>query len=174
MKFQVDEAIEILERTPRVLSTFLLGLSNSWSDSNEGEATWSAFDVVGHLIEGEKYNWIPRIETIILKGQTESFPPIDRFSQLHTNSAKTMEHLLSEFTEHRMKSLERLSELIDSHSDFTQTGLHPDFGSVTLSEQISTWVAHDLDHIAQIVRVMAKRYKVDVGPWEAYLRVMRE
>jgi hypothetical protein len=174
MKFQIDEAIEILERTPKVLSNLLFGLSNSWTVCNEGEATWNAFDVIGHLVEGEKFNWIPRIETIISKGETETFPVFDRFSQLHQNSEKTIEQLLSEFTELRLNSLERLSSLVNAHTDLEQTGLHPEFGSVKLREQLSTWVAHDLDHISQIARVMAKRYTEDVGPWKAYLRILNQ
>ena len=122
MKFQMDEAIEILERTPTVLSDLLFGLSNSWTICNEGEATWNAFDVIGHLIEGEKYNWIPRIETIIYKGETETFPVFVRFSQLYQNSEKTMEQLLSEFTELRLLSLERLSSLINADVNLEQTG----------------------------------------------------
>jgi len=174
MKFQIDEAIEILERTPKVLDSLLSGLTNSWTTCDEGDATWNAFEVVGHLIEGEKYNWIPRIETIISKGETEIFPPFDRFSQLQQNSEKTMEHLLVEFTELRLISLVRLRRLVDSHAYLNQTGIHPDFGRVKLSEQISTWVAHDLDHISQIARVMAKRYKEDVGPWQSYLRILNQ
>jgi len=174
MKFQISEAIEVLERTPKVLGHLLNGLSNSWTTCDEGDATWNAFDVVGHLIEGERYNWIPRIETIITKGETETFPTFDRFSQLQRNSKKTMEQLLLEFTELRLRSLVRLGELVDSHIDLNQTGMHPDLGSVKLREQISTWVAHDLDHISQIARVMAKRYKEDVGPWKAYLRILNQ
>lgn len=174
MKFQIDEAVELLERTPKVLSNLLFGLSNSWTTCDEGEATWNAFDVVGHLIEGEKYNWSPRIETIISKGETETFPVFDRFSQLHQNTEKTMEQLLREFSELRFINLKKLGSLINSQTDLEQTGLHPDFGRVKLREQISTWVAHDLDHISQIARVMAKRYKEDVGPWNAYLRIMNQ
>ncbi|MFC6038787.1 DinB family protein [Paenisporosarcina macmurdoensis] len=174
MKFQIDEAIEILERTPTVLSNLLFGLSNSWTVCDEGEATWNAFDVIGHLIEGEKYNWIPRIEIIISKGETETFPVFDRFSQLHQNTEKTIEQLLNEFTELRMNSLERLGSLINSPIDLGKMGLHPEFGSVKLREQLSTWVAHDLDHISQIARVMAKRYTEDVGPWKAYLRILNQ
>ena len=174
MEFQIDEAIEILERTPKVLDSLLSGLTDSWTTCDEGDATWSAFDIVGHLIEGEKYNWIPRIETIISKGETEIFPPFDRFSQLQQNSEKTMELLLVEFTELRSISLVRLEKLVDSQTDINQTGLHPEFGRVKLREQISTWIAHDLDHISQIARVMAKRYKVDVGPWQSYLRILNQ
>ncbi|MDQ0202072.1 DinB family protein [Neobacillus ginsengisoli] len=174
MNFQFEEAIEILERTPKTLSNLLIGLSNSWIVCNEGEATWNAFNVVGHLIEGEKNNWIPRIEMIILKGKTETFPPFDRFSQIHQNAEKTIEQLLSEFTKIRRKNLENLRNLINSHTNLEQTGVHPEFGIVKLREQISTWVAHDLNHISQITRVLAKRYQEDVGPWKAYLRILNQ
>ncbi|WP_338139775.1 DinB family protein [Bacillus sonorensis] len=139
---------------------------------NEGEATWSAFDVIGHLIEGEKNNWIPRIEMIITKGETETFPLFDRFGQMEKNAEKTIEQLLSEFTDLRRENLGTLRRLIHSQTDFEQTGIYPEFGIVKLREQISTWVAHDLTHISQIARVMAKRYQEDVGPWKAYLRIL--
>lgn len=172
MNFQLKEAIEILERTPKTLSYMLTGLSNLWINCNEGEATWSAFDVVGHLIEGEKNNWIPRIEMILTKGETETFPPFDRFSQLQQNADKTIEELLSEFAKLRRENVETLRRLIHTHTDFEKTGVHPEFGIVKLREQISTWVAHDLTHISQIARVLAKRYQEDVGPWKAYLRIL--
>lgn len=173
MEFRFEEAIEILERTPGTLRSLLSGLSGSWIGCNEGEETWNAFEVVGHLIEGEKNNWIPRIETIISKGETVTFPPIDRFSHLHQNAEKTMEQLLSEFAELRQENLKKLISFVRPHTDLEQTGIHPEFGIVKLREQISTWVVHDLDHIYQITRVMAKRYQEDVGPWKAYLRIVR-
>jgi hypothetical protein len=174
VNFQFEEALEILERIPKTLTHLLSGLSKSWVTCNEGEATWSAFDVVGHLIEGEKNNWIQRIEMIISKGESETFPPFDRFRHLHQNAEKTMEQLLSEFAELRQKNLEKLKSFIHSHTNFEQTGLHPDLGVVKLRELLSTWVVHDLSHIAQITRVMAKRYQEDVGPWKAYLRIVKE
>ncbi|KAA6474111.1 DinB family protein [Bacillus swezeyi] len=172
MNFQLKEAIEILEHTPQTLSHLLTGLSSSWISSHEGEGTWSAFDVVGHLIEGERNNWIPRIKMILTKGETETFPPFDRFSQLNQNGGKTTEQLLSEFAELRRANLKTLRQLVEPETDFEQTGVHPEFGVVKLREQISTWVAHDLTHISQIARVLAKRYQDDVGPWKAYLRIL--
>jgi hypothetical protein len=174
VNFQLEEAIEILERTPKTLTHLLSGLSELWITCNEGEATWSAFDVVGHLIEGEKNNWIPRIQMIISKGETEAFPLFDRFRHLHQNLEKTMEQLLSEFAELRQKNIEKLRSFIHSDTNFEKTGLHPDLGIVKLRELIATWVVHDLSHIAQITRVMAKRYQQDVGPWKAYLRIIKE
>ncbi|MCY8435352.1 DinB family protein [Bacillus haynesii] len=174
MNFQLEEAIEILERTPQTLSQLLTGLSSEWINRNEGENTWSAFDVVGHLIEGEKNNWLPRIKMILTKGATEPFPPFDRFSQLNQNDGKTMEQLLNEFADIRRANLEILRQIINPKTNFEQTGVHPEFGIVKLREQISTWVAHDLTHISQIARVLAKRYQDDVGPWRAYLRILAD
>lgn len=174
MNFQLEEAIEILERTPQTLSQLLTGLSSPWISCNEGEDTWNAFDVVGHLIEGEKNNWLPRIKLIVTEGATEPFPPFDRFSQLNQNDGKTMEQLLNEFVDIRRANLKTLQQIIDPETDFEQTGMHPEFGIVKLREQISTWVAHDLTHISQIARVLAKRYQDDVGPWRAYLRILAD
>ncbi|MCD2368465.1 DinB family protein [Bacillus sp. BS3(2021)] len=174
MNFQLEEAIEILERTPQTLSQLLTGLSSPWISCNEGEDTWNAFDVVGHLIEGEKNNWLPRIKLIVTEGATEPLPPFDRFSQLNQNDGKTMEQLLNEFADIRRANLKTLQQIIDPETDFEQTGMHPEFGIVKLREQISTWVAHDLTHISQIARVLAKRYQDDVGPWRAYLRILAD
>jgi uncharacterized damage-inducible protein DinB len=173
MNFKVEKAIEILERTPQTLSSLLIGLSDEWIFSNEGESTWSPFDVVGHLIEAEKYNWIPRIEMILTKGESETFPPFDRFSQLHQNTEKTIEQLLNEFAELRQQNLEKLKTMITAQTNLDQTGIHPDFGVVKLSELLATLATHDLSHIAQITRVMANRYRDDVGPWKSYLRIMK-
>ncbi|MFD2445282.1 DinB family protein [Bacillus sp. CGMCC 1.16607] len=172
MNFKFNEAIEILERTPRALSNLLSGLSSEWIFSNEGEGTWSPFDVVGHLIEAEKYLWIPRVEMILSKGESESFPPFDRWSQLLLNSEKTMDPLLSEFEELRQKNLEKIKMTYHPHINLEQTGKHPEFGVVKLRELLATWSAHDLSHTAQIIRVLANRYKEDVGPWKANLRIM--
>ncbi|MFF2754810.1 DinB family protein [Psychrobacillus sp. NPDC058041] len=172
MSFKIEEAIEILERTPMTLESLLSGLSVNWIYSNEGKSTWSPFDVVGHLIEAEKYNWIPRIEIILSKGESETFPPFDRYSQLYQNSEKTINQLLSEFAEIRQKNIKKLATIIHPLTNLEQTGTHPDFGIVKLSEQLATWTAHDLSHTAQITRVLANRYKEDVGPWKAYLRIM--
>jgi uncharacterized damage-inducible protein DinB len=174
MNFKIEEAIEILERTPLTLSSLLTGLSNEWIFSNEGESTWSPFDVVGHLVEAEKYNWIPRIKMILTKGESETFPPFDRFSQLSQNKEKTINQLLSEFAKLRQQNLETLKTIVTGQTNLNQTGIHPDFGVVKLSEQLSTWTAHDLSHIAQITRIMANRYHNDVGPWKTYLRIMKK
>lgn len=173
MVYQFNEAIEVLERTPDTLRSLLSGLSDDWIFSNEGEDTWSPFDVVGHLIDGERDNWIQRIEVILSNNENKDFPPFDRFSHLQLNVGKTMEQLLSEFAELRQGNLEKLKTLILPDTDLHQTGIHPQFGSVTLGQLLATWTAHDLSHIAQITRVMANRYKEDVGPWKVNLRVMK-
>jgi hypothetical protein len=168
----MEEAVEILECTPRTLRSLLSGLSEDWIFSDEGESTWSPFDIIGHLIEADKFNWMPRIEMIISKGQSEIFPPFDRFSQLRQNSKKSPDQLFYEFSEIRQQNLEKLKSIITNGTSLEQTGVHPEFGVVRLRELLSTWTVHDLSHIAQITRVMANRYKEDVGPWKTYLRIM--
>jgi hypothetical protein len=172
MVYQFHEAMEVLERTPDTLKCLLSGLSDEWIFSNEGENTWSPFDVVGHLIDGERDNWIQRVEVILSNNENKDFPAFDRFTHLQLNIGKTMEQLLTEFTELRQTNLEKLRTLISPETDLNQTGIHPQFGSVTLGQLLATWTAHDLSHIAQIARVMAKRYQEDVGPWKVNLRVM--
>ncbi|WLD93957.1 DinB family protein [Alkalihalobacillus sp. AL-G] len=172
MQFKLDEAIEILSRTPFTLNSMVGGLSEQWISSNEAEGTWSAFDVVGHLIDGEINNWIVRIEIILKEGTEKDFPPFDRFEHVERNKKKSLDQLLEEFNSLREENLKRLRTLIVNESDYTLKGIHPEFGEVTLHQLLSTWVVHDLTHIAQISRVMAHRYKEDVGPWKAYLRIL--
>jgi uncharacterized damage-inducible protein DinB len=173
MSYNFKEAMEILERTPATLQSLLGGLSDEWIYSNEGEGTWSPFDVVGHLIDGENYAWLPRIELILSSNTSKDFHSFDRFNHLQQNIDKTLDQLLNEFTERRVSSLEKLKTLIHPDTDLTLTGNHPEFGSVTLEQLLATWTAHDLSHLAQITRIMANRYKVDVGPWKVNLRVMK-
>lgn len=172
MNFELNEAIEILERTPKTLEYFLSGLSINWLQCNEGEDTWNPSQVVDHLIEGDKTDWIPRVEAILLAGRDIRFPPYDRFSHLN-KPERTIEEKLAEFQTVRVGSLEILRNLINSDSDLELTGIHPEFGEVKLKQLLSTWTVHDLTHIAQIVRVMAKRYKRDVGPWMSYLGILQ-
>ncbi|WKA55642.1 DinB family protein [Planococcus shixiaomingii] len=174
MNFNVEEAIEILERTPQTLNALLSGLSHVWLESNEGEGTWNPSQVIGHLIEGEKNDWIPRMEMILHEGERRPFPPFDRFAHLIESPERTIEEKLFEFQTLRQKSLDKLKNLIDSDTNFEQTGLHPDFGPVKLRELLSTWVVHDFTHINQIARTMAERYSEDVGPWKAYLGVLKK
>tara|TARA_R110002012_G_scaffold20918_4_gene73714 strand:- start:8549 stop:9097 length:549 start_codon:yes stop_codon:yes gene_type:complete len=173
MKFDLKKAIEVLERTPGVLNTLLDGLSADWTSSNEGGESWSAYDVVGHLIHGEKTDWIPRADIILSPEADKYFRPFDRFAQMGESGKKTLQQLLQEFSTLRKSNMERLRAMGISDEDLTKTGIHPAFGEVTLAQLLATWVAHDLNHICQIARVMAKQYKAEVGPWVEYLRVMQ-
>ncbi|WP_134703320.1 DinB family protein [Ammoniphilus sp. YIM 78166] len=174
MNFQMKEAIEVLERTPQTLEYFLSGLSNSWLQTNEGEGTWNVFEVIKHLIEGEKTNWIPRVEFLLVEGESRTFPPFDRFSHLNNQMEKSIEQSLHEFRIIRLQSIARLKHLVNPDLHLELTGSHPALGVVKLRELLSTWVVHDLTHIAQIVRVMALRYQMDVGPWKEYLSILKK
>jgi len=173
MNFDLQEALELLERTPRTLESLLAGLSGPWLSCREGEGTWSASEVLDHLIEAERTNWIPRAEWLLEHGETRPFPPFDRFAHLRHPPGRSTEERLAEFRELRAASVARLKALVDPDRDLGLRGRHPEFGGVTLAQLLSTWVVHDLTHIAQIVRVMAKRYREDVGPWAAYLKILR-
>lgn len=172
MTFNLNQSLEILERTPQVLKTLLSGLSNEWINNNEGEDSWNAFDVVGHLIHGEKTDWLVRTEIILSNGDAKTFATFDRFAQFEQSKEKTISELLEEFQELRKKNLEKLKSKAISTEDLPKTGIHPAFGEVTLEQLLATWVAHDLGHIAQIARVMAKQYKDEVGPWRNYLPIL--
>lgn len=173
-KFRLDEAVALLERTPSVLDALLRGLPQSWLDCNEGGETWSPYVVVGHLIHGEKTDWIPRARRILDEGEKKAFDPFDRFAQLRDSKGRPLADLLDEFAILRRKSLDELAALKLGEKELDRRGRHPELGSVTLRELLATWVAHDLDHLQQIARVMAKRYAKECGPWAAYLRVVRE
>jgi len=174
MKFNLQKAIEVLTRTPNVLEALLQGMSEEWIFQNEGEETWSPFDVMGHLIHGEKTDWIERMEIILSDGPNKAFKPFDRFAQFEESKGKNMEQLLAEFKSLRQQNLVILqSKTIDAVA-LAKKGIHPAFGEVTLEHLLSTWVAHDLGHLAQIARVMAKQYKDEVGPWEAYLPILHK
>lgn len=170
--FSLSRSVEILERTPDVLTALLKNISSDWTAVNEGGETWSAYDIVGHLIHGEKTDWIPRAK-IILSGKTErTFEPFDRFAQFEESNGKSMTMLLNEFKELRQQNIVYLKSVEVTEKELNLTGTHPVFGEVTLTQLLSTWVVHDLNHLAQISRVMAKQYKEDVGPWVAYLKIL--
>ena len=174
MNFSLDRALEILERTPETLNIMLNNLSDEWTTKNEGEGTWSVYDIVGHLIHGEKTDWIPRTEIILSNKSAKVFEPFDRFAQFQDSYGKSLDQLLGEFKQLRKKNIDTLrSKNISSHQ-LGQKGIHPAFGEVTLSQLLSTWVVHDLNHIAQITRVMAKQYQHDVGPWIQYLGILNK
>lgn len=174
MNFNMKEAIEILKRTPQTLEYFLSDLSDNWLNNNEGEGTWNVIEVIEHLIEGEKSNWIPRLEMIIQEGESKPFPPFDRYSQLNKISEMSIEQRLHEFKTIRTQNISKIEVLIKPELHFELTGTHPAFGRVKLRELFSTWVVHDLTHISQIVRVMAERYRSDVGPWIEYLSILKK
>ncbi len=172
MDFTLDLAIPVLERTPRVLHALLDDLPEPWWSATEGPDTWSAFDVVGHLIHGERTDWMPRVEHLLAHGEAITFTPFDRFAQFEASKGKTLAELLDTFTTLRAENLRRLRALGLGPADFRKTGRHPEFGRVTLGQHLSTWVAHDLDHLMQIERVMARQYEEAVGPWRQYLRII--
>ena len=172
--FRLDQCVEILERTPQVVRELLAGLPANWTRTNEGGETWSPYDVIGHLIHGEKTDWIPRAEIILGPGSDKRFTPFDRTAQSRESQGKSLEDLIEDFGELRRASLERLQGFRLTEKDLDRTGVHPEFGQVTLRQLLATWVVHDLDHIVQISRVMARQMREEVGPWIAYLRVVRE
>jgi len=174
MDFNLNKSIEILERTPVVLEGMLKDLSDEWVMNNEGKNTWSPFDVVGHLIHGEKTDWIPRMEIILSDKSNKKFVPFDRFAQLRDSKGKKLAQLLKEFKALRSKNLKILKSKKLTKKDLNKTGIHPEFGKVTLEELLATWVTHDLTHLGQIVRVMAKQYKKATGPWSEYLPLLNK
>ncbi len=171
MNFDLKEAKEVLRNTPNVLESLLAGLSENWTLCDEGEDTWSPFDVVGHLIDGERKDWLERVQIIRKQGENLKFQPFDRFEHLTRNKGRSLEELLYEFRRLREQNLHELESISDM-GELELKGVHPAFGEVTLHQLLSTWVVHDLNHISQITRVMANRYNQDVGPWKAYLRIL--
>ena len=173
MSFDLDRSIEILVRTPEVLNAMLNNISSKWTSVNEGGESWSAYDVIGHLIHGEKTDWIPRMEIILSNMEQKTFEPFDRFAQFEDSKGKSLTQLLDEFKSLRKKNIETLRSKNITEKDLGRKGIHPAFGEVTLGQLLSTWVVHDLNHLAQISRVMAKQYKEEVGPWVEYLRILQ-
>jgi hypothetical protein len=174
MPFDLASAKEILTRTPPTLSTLVRGLPDTWTRANEGPDTWSVFDVLGHLIHGELTDWIPRARMILEHGTGRTFEPFDRFAQLGEPGEPTLDERLDRFARLRGESLAALDGLALKAADLAREGRHPAFGTVTLGQLLSTWVVHDLGHLRQVARVMAKQYAQEVGPWTAYLRVLGE
>jgi len=172
-EFILADAIAVLGRTPRTLDAWLRGLPDSWIRCNEGKDSWSAFDIVGHLICGERTDWMPRVRVILEKGETRAFDPFDRLAQLRESQGKSLEQLLDEFARLREENLVALQTLNLGREDLTRRGMHPELGVVTLSELLATWVAHDLTHVHQLSRLMAHQYRNAVGPWSVYLGVLQ-
>lgn len=173
MQTNTDELINILSRTPGVLRELLSRLPESLTNSNEGGDTWSPFDVVGHLIHGEKTDWIPRAKIILSGSSDKTFEPFDRFAQFEASEGKALGTLLDEFAALRRENLRELVSLDISEADLGKSGVHPELGAVTLSQLLNTWAAHDLDHIVQISRILAKQFEDGVGPWKEYIRVLQ-
>lgn len=171
MDFQLEDSIAILERTPATFRALLGGLPDAWTTPNEGPATFSAYDNVGHLIHGERADWIPRAR-IILAQDGRRFEPYDRFAQVRESQGKSLGVLLDEFANLRQENVATLRRWNLSDREFALEGEPPELGRVTLRQLLATWVAHDLGHIAQTTRVMAKQYREAVGPWRAYLPVL--
>ena len=171
-EFSLSEAVAILTRTPATLSALLRGLPDIWVRSNEGKDTWSAYDIVGHLIFGDRTDWMPRVRILLEHGETRAFDPFDRFAQLKEPQDKPLDQLLDDFARLREESLAALEALNLGNHDFSRRGKHPALGVVTLSQLLATWAVHDLNHLHQLARVMAHQYRDAVGPWSAYLGVL--
>ncbi len=173
MIYDHPAAVALLARTPATLNALLRDLPDFWTFRNEGPNSWSPYDVVGHLIHGERTDWIPRVKLILQFGDSRAFVPFDRFAQQAESVGKSLPQLLDTFAELRAKNLDELRSLNLQPEDFARRGRHPALGSVTLSQLLATWAAHDLTHLHQISRVMAFQYRDQVGPWTAYMGVMK-
>jgi hypothetical protein len=173
MAHNLDHTVQLLARTPPTLDALLRDLPQTWTSVNEGENTWSAFDIVGHLIHGERTDWMPRAKMILQFAETRAFDPFDRFAQARESEGKSLEQLLDEFARLRRENLSELRALNLRPEDLARRGRHPALGAVTLSELLATWPAHDLTHLHQISRVMAHQYREAVGPWSQYLGVLQ-
>jgi hypothetical protein len=173
MEHTLPHTISLLSRTPAALDALLRDLPEAWTLRNEGENSWSAFDVVGHLIHGERTDWIPRARIILQFGETKAFEPFDRWAQERESQGKSLGQLLDEFARLRSENLGELHALNLRQEDLERRGRHPALGPVTLSQLLATWATHDLTHIHQISRIMAHQYREAVGPWNAYLGVLQ-
>jgi hypothetical protein len=172
MQFDLDSAQQILRRTPTTLASLVGGLSEGWTRRNEGPGTWSVFDIVGHLIHGERTDWMPRTRIILAHGPAKAFEPFDRTAQFPAGAGRSLAQLLDELAAMRAQNMDELAGLRLAPEQMELVGMHPELGRVTLGQLLSTWVVHDLDHVAQAARVMAGCYAEEVGPWRAYLRVL--
>ena len=173
MEFRVDRAIEVLGATPGVLRAMLEGLSEPWVFNNYGEKTFSPFDVVGHLIHGERTDWIPRARIILEYGASRTFEPFDRYTMYESSRGKTLGELLDTFETLRLENIETLGGMNPTNEQLEWCGTHPELGPVTLGALLSTWVAHDLNHIAQIAKAMAFQYDGVVGAWRPYISILK-
>ncbi|SRR5258706_7655837 len=174
MDFVLEQALPQLERTPVVIATMLRGLPDPWLKANEGGDTWAPIEVIGHLIHGERTDWIPRTRIILEQGETRPFDRYDRLAQRQWLAGMTVEELLGIFATLRTENLATLRDWNLSAADLQRTGMHPALGRVTLGQLLAAWVVHDLDHVTQIARTQAKQYTVAVGPWTAYMGVLSD
>jgi len=173
MKFEINQALEILRQTPATVTTLLGNLSEDWTASDNNKESWTPFDIIGHYIHCEDTDWIPRARIILDQGENRTFEPFDRFAQFELSKDKTLRDLLETFAEKRAHNLEILESWNLSEEKLTWKGNHPELGEVTLEQLISTWVVHDLTHIRQIVQVLAKKYGENVGAWKEYLSILK-
>lgn len=174
MQFSLDLSIDVLRRTPAALEALLKGVDPAWERGTEGPETFSPFDVVGHLIDGEETDWIPRARIILARGPNRRFEPYDRVRHRARNASRTLESLLAEFGKLRAANLDLLRSWKLTDTELDLEGEHPSLGSVALRQLLAAWVVHDLEHLAQIARVMAKQYRSEVGPWVPYLPVLTD
>ncbi|MFQ5591372.1 MAG: DinB family protein [Phycisphaerae bacterium] len=174
MKFKLDQAIEVLSRTPAVLRSMLSGLSGPWVFNNYGDNTFSPFDVVGHLIQGERTDWIQRTLIILEHGEDRTFPPFDRYAMHKDSRGKTLDDLLSTFESLRERNLRELKAMHLTDQKLALRGTHPSLGPVTLEALLAMWATHDLNHIHQIAKCMALQYRDAVGPWRPHVSVFRD
>jgi hypothetical protein len=172
-EINVADAVALLSRTPAALNALLRGLPEFWTRSNEGDETWSAYDIVGHLIAGERTDWMPRVRILLQHGEARPFDPFDRLAQFKASRGRSLNQLLDEFARLRAESLAALDSLELERKNLELRGTHPSLGTVTLAQLLATWAAHDLTHLHQLSRVMAHQYRDAVGPWSAYLGVLQ-
>jgi len=172
-QFNLKDAVAVLERTPAGLTALLYGLPETWIRATEGERTWSPYAVNGHLIHGERTDWIPRARHI-LAGETRPFERFDQMAQFTDSQGKSLGELLEIFADLRRENVAALVGMNLTEADLERNGLHPELGAVTLGQLLATWVVHDLDHVAQVARTMAKAYGEATGPWTAYLSILRD
>ncbi len=173
MQMKLPEATKILQQTPATLGAMIAGIPDTWLRANEGGGTWSCYDIVGHLIHGELTDWIPRVRIILERGEAQAFEPFDRCAQFREDQSRPMSALLDQFAFMRSANLAILQGLNLTSDDFARRGTHPELGAVTLSQLLSAWVVHDLSHVSQIARVAAKQYSHEVGPWYAYMSILK-
>jgi hypothetical protein len=173
MEHSLQDTISLLARTPAALDAFLRDLPETWTLRNEGDGTWNTFDVVGHLIHGERTDWMPRAKMILEFGDTRAFEPFDRWAQARASQGKSLGQLLDEFARLRGENLDELRALKLGPGQLERCGLHPELGMVRLSQLLATWAVHDLTHLHQISRIMAQQYREAVGPWSVYLGVLQ-